>query len=56
MEALLRWQHPKEGYISPAEFIPIAERTGQIYRLERLVLKKALEQESDSGKNRVLPI
>lgn len=44
MEALLRWQHPKEGYISPAEFIPIAERTGQIYRLERLVLKKALEQ------------
>ena len=44
MVALLRWQNPKEGYISPSVFIPIAERTGQIYRLERLVLKKALEQ------------
>lgn len=44
MEALLRWEHPTEGFISPGEFIPIAERTGQIYRLERWVLRKALEQ------------
>lgn len=44
MEALLRWEHPKEGFISPAEFIPIAEKTGQIYRLEKLVIRKALEQ------------
>ena len=44
LEALLRWNHPKEGFISPGEFIPIAESTGQIYRLDRLVLKKALEQ------------
>ena len=44
MEALLRWEHPSEGFISPAEFIPIAERTGQIYRLERWIIRKALEQ------------
>ncbi len=44
MEALLRWEHPAEGFISPGEFIPIAERTGQIYRLERWVINKALEQ------------
>jgi diguanylate cyclase (GGDEF)-like protein/PAS domain S-box-containing protein len=44
MEALLRWEHPTGGFISPKEFIPIAERTGQIYRLERWVIRKALEQ------------
>ncbi|NLO08877.1 MAG: EAL domain-containing protein [Clostridiales bacterium] len=46
MEALLRWEHPSEGFISPGDFIPIAERTGQIYRLERWVIRKALEQRS----------
>lgn len=44
MEALLRWEHPTEGFISPSEFIPIAERTGQIYRLEKWVIRNALEQ------------
>lgn len=44
LEALIRWEHPQEGFISPGEFIPIAEKTGQIYRLERLVLKMALDQ------------
>lgn len=44
MEALLRWEHPTEGFISPDEFIPIAERTGQIYNLERWIVRKALEQ------------
>lgn len=44
MEALLRWEHPSEGFISPSEFIPIAEKTGQIYRLERWVISKVLEQ------------
>lgn len=44
MEALLRWNHPTEEYMSPAEFIPIAERTGQIYRLEKWVIRNALKQ------------
>ena len=46
MEALVRWIHPQEGFISPGEFIPIAEDSGQIYKLERWIIAKALEQKS----------
>lgn len=41
-EALLRWAHPQHGYISPVIFIPIAERSGQIHKLGRWVLRQAL--------------
>jgi EAL domain-containing protein (putative c-di-GMP-specific phosphodiesterase class I)/HAMP domain-containing protein len=44
VEALLRWQHPVLGNVSPAEFIPIAERTGNSSLLTRWVLKEALAQ------------
>ncbi len=40
-EALMRWEHPKRGTISPVEFIPIAERTGLIIPLGLHALKKA---------------
>src|SRR5882757_1449673 len=40
-EALLRWRHPLRGMISPAEFIPVAEETGLINQLGRLVLNAA---------------
>ncbi len=40
-EALLRWRHPREGFVSPAEFIPIAEATGQIRRLGAWALARA---------------
>ncbi|MBP1755214.1 MAG: hypothetical protein H6Q59_1612 [Firmicutes bacterium] len=46
MEALVRWIHPQEGFISPADFIPVAEDSGQIYRLERWIIATALEQKS----------
>ncbi|MDF2905913.1 MAG: hypothetical protein K0R34_1234 [Herbinix sp.] len=46
MEALVRWLHPQEGFISPGDFIPVAEDSGQIYKLERWIIAKALEQKS----------
>jgi diguanylate cyclase (GGDEF)-like protein len=43
-EALVRWQHPARGLIPPAEFVPMAERTGLIRPLSRYVLNVALAQ------------
>ena len=43
-EALIRWQHPKWGAVTPAEFIPIAERSDLIHRIFNLALSTALEQ------------
>ncbi|WP_299018833.1 EAL domain-containing protein [uncultured Photobacterium sp.] len=39
-EALVRWKHPVEGYISPAQFIPVAERSGMIEQVGQVVMKE----------------
>ncbi|WP_033864663.1 putative bifunctional diguanylate cyclase/phosphodiesterase, partial [Pseudomonas fluorescens] len=44
VEALVRWEHPTRGLVSPAEFIPIAERTGLIAQIDAWVMEQACRQ------------
>lgn len=44
VEALIRWSHPTEGFVSPDIFVPLAEHTGLIHSLTSLVLDKAMAQ------------
>ncbi len=43
-EALVRWQHPQRGMVSPGEFIPLAESSGQIVAIDRWMLRTVIAQ------------
>jgi diguanylate cyclase (GGDEF)-like protein/PAS domain S-box-containing protein len=44
VETLVRWEHPQRGLVSPAEFIPVAERTGLIAEIDAWVMRQACQQ------------
>lgn len=56
MEALLRWEHPSLGNVSPAEFIPIAEETGQIGEIGEWMLRNACKQAEIWHENGLPPL
>lgn len=47
VEALVRWQHPYWGNIPPSDFIPIAEKMGWIWEIDKWVMKTACQQVQD---------
>ncbi|HYD34198.1 MAG TPA: EAL domain-containing protein [Methylophilaceae bacterium] len=49
-EALLRWKHPEKGFISPVDFIPVAEDTGMIIPIGEWVLRTACAQIAEMRK------
>lgn len=53
-EALVRWKHPVEGYISPAQFIPVAERSGLIEQLGRVVMREVFTTVNQWKKQQLL--
>jgi diguanylate cyclase (GGDEF)-like protein/PAS domain S-box-containing protein len=55
VEALVRWQHPTRGTVYPAEFIPVAERTGMIVPLGWFVIAAACRQAAGWARNHAAP-
>lgn len=55
-EALVRWRHPDGSWVSPDEFIPLAEERGLVNRIDLFVLKKGLAFIKELNKDRQYPL
>jgi diguanylate cyclase (GGDEF)-like protein len=55
MEALVRWEHPTKGLLLPEDFVSIAEESGLIIEMDRLMIKKVINQIKRWRKNGLLP-
>jgi diguanylate cyclase (GGDEF)-like protein len=55
VEALVRWQHPLRGFISPGEFIPLAEEFNLIVPIDDFVLDSAMKQFMEWQKHNISP-
>lgn len=58
MEALVRWKHPQRGFISPGQFIPLLEQTGQVTKLDLFIWEsvcQTLHRWQEEGRN-IVPI
>ncbi len=55
MEALVRWNHPTKGIVAPGYFMDTALETGMILDIDRIVMKKAMEQVSQWSKQGLEP-
>ena len=55
LEALIRWNHPFRGFVSPGEFIPIAEESKQIVPIERWILEEVYRQCAEWKEEGIMP-
>ncbi len=55
MEALVRWEHPTLGIVSPMDFIPLAEELGLIIQIDRIVMRQAMQQFSKWYTQKIYP-
>ncbi|MCV0395376.1 MAG: EAL domain-containing protein [Rhizobiaceae bacterium] len=46
-EALVRWKHPTRGMVPPSEFIPVAEKSGQMVAIGRIIMEKAISDAAE---------
>lgn len=56
LEALIRWQHPEQGFIPPMEFIPFAEKTKHIIPITMFVIETAINQRREWIKKGFAPV
>jgi EAL domain-containing protein (putative c-di-GMP-specific phosphodiesterase class I) len=56
VEALVRWMHPEKGMISPAEFIPLVEKSQLIHPLTEFVVKQSLAKQMEFNLNSLNPV